>query len=86
MSPEVGDSRETLAYFLHLQEYLLAVEEVEEEPADKDKAGFEYYCAPEWWQVFGKTAQEELVDRLKREDALCHIDGYGVHSDNGEWF
>ena len=64
----------------------MAVEEVEEEPTEGDKARLEHYCAPERWKHFSKTAQEELIDRREREDALRHIDGYGVQADNGERF
>ena len=68
----------------HLQEYPVAIEEVEEQPPHQ------YVCRPvcQGIEVFGNKTENASEDGLKRflciQEMLCQIDGDGVHAHNSE--
>ena len=67
-----------------LEEDLLFVEEVEEEPAYKYETCVIDYIAPCFRKHFHKSSQEEVPDAAETDYSLCHVDGNGVHSHHSE--
>lgn len=70
------------ACVLYFEEDLVAVEEIEEEPADSKVAGIADDCSPVRRTQAGKTAQKEIADAVEADYSLGEIDGNGVHSDD----
>lgn len=67
---------------LYLEEDLVAVEEIKEQPADGKVAGIADDCSPVRRTQAGKTAQKEIADAVEADYSLGEIDGNGVHSDD----
>lgn len=70
------------ACVLYFEEDLVAVEEIEEEPADGKVAGIADDCSPVRRTQTCKTAQKEIADAVEADYSLGEIDGNGVHSDD----
>ena len=69
---------------LNLQECVLAVQEVQEQPAHHDIAQVHNHAFHVFGEQAGKAGEEELVGAGEADHALRQIDGNGVHADNAE--
>ena len=59
---------------LNFQKYLLLVEEVEEQPADKNKTCIEDYLTDSLRAEACQTAEEEFVNTAETYNSLCEVD------------
>ena len=69
---------------LNFQKYLLSVEEVEEQPADKHKTCIGHDLCPRLGAEPRNTSEEETGNTSKANDTLCQIDRNRVHSHDTE--
>ena len=69
---------------LNFQKYLLSVEEVEEQPADKHKTCVCYNLRPRLGAEPRNTSEEEARNSAKADDTLRQIYRNGVHTHDTE--
>ena len=70
---------------LNLEEDVLAIEEIQEQPGDGEVAKVPEKIAPGFAKEGFRPAKEEVGDVLKADVGLGEVDGDGVHTNNAEW-
>ena len=81
---KIGKKTEYVHRRLYLEENLLPVQEIQQEPAHEHIARGEQDRAPGFGQERRRTAEEESAHAPQWNDLLHQVDGDGVQADDPE--